>query len=81
MEWQQIQLPAGTKLFKVHSFAFLVGGTVYQLEIDEFANGTFTGHGEHPTDKSNVLESVSGRSVGECLEALVGKIQACKSNR
>lgn len=81
MEWQEVKLPAGAKLFKVHNFAFLEGGTVFQFEVDEFANGTFTGHGEHPTDKSYVLESVSGKSIGECLQLMVSNIRNRNQNR
>jgi hypothetical protein len=53
----------------------MVSGVIYHLEIDEFADGTFTGHGEHSTDKSNIIESVNGSSLEECISTLIGKIK------
>lgn len=75
MDWKKVQLPEGTKLFRVHAFTFMHGGSTYHLEIDEFSSGTFTGHGEHSTDKSRVLESVSGSTLEDCLSALIRSIK------
>lgn len=74
--WQKVKIPEGAKLFRVHNFTYMVRGVNYLLEIDEFQDGTFTGHGEHSTDKSRVLESVSGKSLDECLVALIKNIKA-----
>jgi hypothetical protein len=74
-EWRKVKLPAGSKLFRVHNFTFMAKGNTYVLEVDEFADGSFSGHGEHSTDKSSVVESVSGTSVGDCLDKLIKKIE------
>ena len=71
MNWKKIPVPEGTKLFKVHNFTLMVKGTTYHLEVDEFADGSYTGHGEHSTDKSSVLASVSGASVEDCVATLL----------
>lgn len=71
MNWKKVALPEGAKLFKVHHFTYMFKGVNFHLEVDEFMDGTFTGHGEHSTDKSSVLASVSGRSAEECLNALI----------
>ena len=75
-EFRKLRLPAGSKLFKVHNFTFMYKGTTFVFEIDEFADGSFTGHGEHSTDKSSVIESVSGQSIEECLDKLVKKVES-----
>lgn len=75
-QWRDINLPAGSKLFRVHSFMFMFKGSTFAIEVDEFADGTFTGHGEHSTDKSNVIEPVSSSSLQDCLQALISKIEA-----
>ena len=75
MDWKKAKIPAGSRLFQVHSFTFMFSGKTYILEVDEFSDGTCTGHGEQSTDKSHVLESVTGRAVGECLDALIKKIE------
>lgn len=76
MDWKQAKIPSGGKLFKVNNFTFMFKGTNYTIEVDEFSDGTFTAHGEHATDKSSVFEPVSGKSMGDCLSALIAKIQA-----
>jgi hypothetical protein len=74
MSWKDIKLHSGGKLFKVHNFTYMIKGVTYQLEIDEFIDGTFTGHGEHSTDRNSFVESVSGKSVDDCLTHLVARI-------
>lgn len=75
MDWKKAKIPAGSRLFQVHSFTFMHSGKTYILEIDEFSEGTCTGHGEQSTDKSHVLESVTGKSVQECLDGLIRRIE------
>lgn len=75
MDWKSVKVPGGGKLFKVHNFTLMIKGVNYHLEIDEFADGTFIGHGEHSTDKNSLLESVNGSSVQECLTSLTKKIK------
>jgi hypothetical protein len=75
MEWKKIKAPDGAKLFKVHNFTYMIKGSTYHFEIDEFLDGTITGHGEHSTDKSHVLESVSATSVKDCLENLIKSVK------
>jgi len=75
MDWKQTQIPAGGKLFKVHNFNFLFKGVNFHLEVDEFSDGSFTAHGEQANDKSNVIESVNGKSIDDCLSSILKKIQ------
>lgn len=70
-EWKNVKLGAGCKVFRVHNFTYMHKGTNFHLEVDEFTDGTFTGHGEQSTDKSSVIESVSGKSLEETLQALI----------
>lgn len=76
MDWKKVKTPDGAKLFKVHNFTYMIKGSTYHLEVDEFQDGTVTGHGEHSTDKSHVLESVSASSLKDCVEALIKNIKA-----
>ena len=71
MEWKKIKVPDGAKLFKVHNFTYMIKGVTYHLEVNEFADNSFIGHGEHSTDKNSLLESVNGVSIRECLDALI----------
>jgi hypothetical protein len=52
----------------------MIKGVTYQFEIDEFSDGSFTGHGEHSTDRNGFVESVSGKSVDDCLNNLVARV-------
>ena len=63
MGWKDIKLPKGCKLIKIHKFLYMANGVSYNLEIDEFADGMFTGHGEHASDESQQLKSVTGKSL------------------
>jgi len=75
MDWKKISLSSGAKLFRVHHFTYMHQGSTFLIEIDEYANGTFTGHGEHSTDKSTVLESVTASSIEACLDLLIRGIK------
>lgn len=74
MDWKTTKIPSGAKLFKVNHFTFMHKGVNYQLEVDEYADGACSGHGEHSTDKNFFIESVSGKSVSKCLDELIQKI-------
>ena len=74
MSWKSVSLPTGAKLFKSHNFTYMKGGTTYILEVDEFADGSCSGHGEHSTDKSSVVQSVAGSSIEDCLKSLIKNI-------
>ena len=73
-EWKNTTVEAGAKLFKVHNFTYMTKGVTYLIEIDEFLDGKFTGHGEHSTDKSSVLVSVTKESMSDCLNELIKNI-------
>jgi len=75
MNWKLVTIPEGSKLFKSHGFTFIHKGATYLLEVDEHRDGSFTGHGEHTTDKSNVLASVHSQSMEDCLNQLISKIK------
>jgi hypothetical protein len=74
-DWKDASIPDGSKLFRSHVFTFMHGGNTFALEIDEFKDASFTGHGEHTIDKSCVIESVSGTSIKDCIEKLAKKIE------
>lgn len=78
MDWKKANIPNGCRVFKAHTFTFMSRGASYQLAVDEYNDGTYTGHGEHSTDKNLVIESVNGTSLANCLEALIGKIEKRK---
>ncbi len=63
MSWTSIQLPSGSKLFKVHTFNFLYLGVNFLIEVDEYGTGEFSGHAEHANDSSYVIESVSAPTL------------------
>ena len=75
MDWSAVSLPSGSKLFRVHYFTFLHAGSNYVIEVNEFADGTFSGHGEHANDKNLQIEPVNGKNVEECLNGIVKKIE------
>ena len=75
MEWKNVKVPSGSKLFKAHNFTFMNKGHSWRLAVDEFSDGTFSGHGEHATDRNTFVESVSGRELTDCLNALIERIQ------
>ena len=75
MDWKKVKFPDGAKIFQVHNFTVMYKGTTYHLEVDEYSDGTFSGHGEHSTDKSTILASVSGRSAEECVSSLLASIK------
>jgi hypothetical protein len=73
MTLKKVNIPAGAKLFQVHTYMYMTATATYQLEIQEFADGKCAGHGEHSTDKNQFLHSVSGSSVEDCLQKLIDK--------
>lgn len=75
MSWSQVNLPAGSKLFRVHHFSFMWKGANYNLEVDEAPDGSCNGHAEHSTDKNFVIESMTGESLSECVAQLIKKIE------
>lgn len=75
MDFKKVAIPEGARLYQAHQLTYIYKGVTYLLEIDEHADGSFTGHGEHSTDKSSVLASVNGRTAEECLSALINKIR------
>jgi hypothetical protein len=75
MDWKNVKVPAGCRLFRGHTFTFMRKGVTYNLGIDEYSDGSFTGHGEHSTDKNLVIEAVNGVSLADCVNALIAKIE------
>lgn len=76
MNWKAVKVQPGGKLFKVHNFTYMIKGVTYHLEVDEFHDGTCTGHGEHSTDKNSFVESVNAKSLEEGLNLLIERIGA-----
>ena len=75
MNWKKLSIPDGAKLFKIHNFTYMHKGVNFHLEVDEYTDGNFSGHGEHSTDKNTVLESVSGKTMEDCVNALIKSIK------
>ncbi len=71
MDWKKLKIPGSHRLFRVHQFMYMIEAISYQFEINEFFDGSFTGHGVHSTDDSNQLKSVTRHSMEECLQALI----------
>lgn len=76
MDWKSAKTPKGARLFKVHHFNFLYNGANYVLELDEYGDGTWSGHAESTADKNFVIESVSGKDMKDCIEVLIAKIES-----
>ena len=74
MDWKALTIPQGSKLFKQRNFTYIHKGVTYTVEVDEYHDGSFVGHGENATDKSSIIESVSGKSVAECVNKIISKI-------
>ncbi len=74
MDWNAIKVPEGAKLFKVHNYNYMFKGTNYLIELNEYSDSKWVGHGEHATDKNSVVPTVSGSSKEECLNLLVASI-------
>jgi len=70
-----VKLPSGMKLFRVHHFNLMVKGDNFELEVDEYADGVFSGHAQHSTDKNFMIESTTGSSIEDCLNGLIHKIE------
>lgn len=71
MDWNKVSVSSGGRLNKVHSFTYMLGSDSFRFEIDESSDGSFTGHGEHSTDKNYLLKSVAGSTIEECLQQLI----------
>lgn len=74
MDWKAVRIPEGSKLFRIHRFNFLHQGVNYLLEINELGPTIWVGHGEHATDQSSVIPSVTGSSMEDCISKLIEKI-------
>ena len=74
MDWKALKIPEGSKLFKIHRFNLLHGGTNYMLEINELGPANWVGHGEQATDQNNVVPSVNGSSLEDCLNKIIERI-------
>ena len=74
MNFSKLQIPAGSKLYRIYHFNYMHKGIHYNIEINEFNDGHFAGYAEHSTDKNFSIESVSGKSAEECLQALINRI-------
>lgn len=75
MDWKSVQIPSGCKVFRVQTFMVMISGKTFSLEIDEYSDGSFTGHGEQTNDDSTVLASVTAKSAEECLNQLISSIK------
>ena len=71
MPWKDLTIEAGCQLFRLHNFLYLHKGKTYELEINEYSDGRFVGHGEVANDPQSQLPSVNGNSIDECVGKLV----------
>ena len=74
MNWESVKSPEGAKLFKVHNYTYMYKGANYLIELNEYGDSKWVGHGEHATDKNSVVPSVNGSSAEECLNQLIDSI-------
>jgi hypothetical protein len=75
MSWKQVKIAQNCKLMQVHNFTYLHKGTAFQFEVDEYLDGAFTGHGEQTNDKSFFVEPVTAKSLNECLQSLIDRVE------
>jgi hypothetical protein len=78
MNWKNVNIPDGSKLFRIHNFTFMHQGGNYVFEISEMGEGHWIGHGEHATDKNSVIPSVNGPTLEDCLNQLIDKVTGRK---
>ena len=71
MDWKAIQIPDGSKLFRIHKFTYMHQGVNYLFELNEMGDGKWIGHGEHATDQNSMIPSVNGSSLEECINQLI----------
>lgn len=76
MNWKAIQIPEGSKLFRIHKFTYMHQGVNYLIEVNEMGEGSWIGHGEHSTDQNSVIPSVNGSSLEDCVDQLLRKIES-----
>lgn len=76
MNWKSVEIPANYKVFRAHTFMIMNSGKTFTIEVDEYSDGTFTGHGEQTNDDSTVLASVTGTSVEDCLNQLIASVKS-----
>lgn len=76
MDMTGLNIPKGAKLIKIHKYLYMHNGSSYNLEVDEYSDGMFAGHGEHAADESQQLKSVTGKTLNECLQPLIDNISS-----
>ncbi|MGE0174109.1 MAG: hypothetical protein AB7T49_15030 [Oligoflexales bacterium] len=74
MDWKNVKVPAGGKLMQVRNFTYMHKGATYLIEVDEYVTGNCSAHAEHSVDKNFVIETVSGKTIPECLNLILEKI-------
>ncbi len=74
MNWKQVKIESGGRLLRIHTFTYMWKSATFHFEIDESQDGLFTGHGEHSTDKNFMIESVTSKTVEDCVSQLIAKV-------
>jgi len=74
MGWKKLEIPAQAKLFKIHTFGYLIGGHNYSIEVDEYAGGQFVGFAEQSNDASTATRTCSAESLESCMEMVLAEI-------
>lgn len=74
--WKSVSHSQKNKLFRVHSFLFIAGGHSFSIEVQESASGDFLAHAENMSDPHDVLPSVHGKGIEDCVRQLVQHIEA-----
>lgn len=75
MSWKDLKVATGSQLFRLHNFLYLHQGKTYELEVNEYSDGRFVGHGEIANDPQSQLASVNGSNVDECVAKLVEAVE------
>jgi len=73
--WKSVTISERERLFRISNYLFVSQGRSYSIEVQEAPDGTFLAHGENTSDPHDVLRSVTGTTMQECLQAIVDQIE------
>lgn len=76
MDWSKVKIPAGSQLFRSHTFMYMIKGRSYEIEISEYFDGKFVGYGQLSNDDSQLLKPYTGSSLLTCLQGLIDSATA-----
>jgi hypothetical protein len=74
-EWKTVKLGDKDKFFKIHHFLFMYKGKSFNIEVQESLTGDFMAHADNNSDPHDAVKSCHGKTLEECLHAIVSEIQ------